>query len=193
MTLIHQLNPREGPAKGPLGDVLDALDQAIATTEAGDRPGLVVALAARLARLGAGMVGPPSTPESVCEEERLLTLPEVARRLGVPEEHARELGRRNELPTVQVGRYVRVRPEDLRAFVGKRRIPLDPGLYTRHSGSRGRRESAADLESARTDAAGLLRAPRGHRQHGRQVGAERSPHHGADGEAHPPGHPAGQG
>ncbi len=193
MTLIAQLNQHEAVGKGPLGDVLDALDQAIAATDAGDRPGLVVALAARLARLGAGMVGLPSTPERVCEEERLLTLPEVARRLGVPEEHARELGRRNELPTVQVGRYVRVRPEDLRAFVGKRRIPLDPSLYTVHSRSRGRREGAADQEPARADAGGPLRAPRGHRQHRGQVGAKRSPNHGADGEAHPPGHPAGQG
>jgi len=41
--------------------------------------------------------------------ERLLTIPEVAGRLSVPEAYAYELARRGEIPTIRVGKkYVRV-------------------------------------------------------------------------------------
>ncbi len=50
-------------------------------------------------------------------EERLLTLPEVAALLQVPEEHAREMGRRGKLPVMNVGRYVRVRFSTLREWI----------------------------------------------------------------------------
>jgi len=56
--------------------------------------------------------GPPA------DEERLADMPEVAKVLGIPEEHARELGRRGEIPTVRVGeRYVRVRLSSLRQWI----------------------------------------------------------------------------
>jgi len=111
-------------ANSSLGDTLDALDKAIAGTLPGDRPGLVVALAARLAQLGAGLAGGVTTDKSLArrpseeEGERLLSLSEVAERLGVPEEHAREMGRRGLLPTVRVGkRYVRVRRSALEKWM----------------------------------------------------------------------------
>jgi excisionase family DNA binding protein len=163
---------REATHESPLRDLLDALDDAIAATGPEGRPGLVVALAARLARLGAGMTGPPATHDRMREEDHLLTLPEVAHRLGVPEEHARELGRRIELPTVRIGRYIRVRDEDLRAFIAKRRFPLDPGPHTAHSEGRGRRGTGENQDPTPRDAAGPRRAGRRHRQHGCRVGAE---------------------
>src|SRR5262249_30995443 len=43
-------------------EVLIALDRAIAAATPGERPGLVVALAARLAQLGAGLTSPTPAP-----------------------------------------------------------------------------------------------------------------------------------
>lgn len=43
------------------------------------------------------------------DEDRLPDMSEVAKVLGVPEGQARELGRRGELPVVQVGRYAGAR------------------------------------------------------------------------------------
>jgi excisionase family DNA binding protein len=177
---------REATSESPLRDLLDALDRTIAATGPEGRPGLVVALAARLAGLGAGMTASPATNHTMCEEDRLLTIPEVANRLGVPEEHARELGRRVELPTVRIGRYIRVRPEDLRAFIAKRRFPLDPGRHTAHCEGRGRRGTGGDQDPTQCAAGGLGRAARRHRQHDCRLGAKESARHGAAGNARPP-------
>jgi excisionase family DNA binding protein len=56
--------------------------------------------------------------EAPAEEDRLVDMPEVAKVLAIPVEHARELGRRGEIPTVRVGeRYVRVRLSSLRDWI----------------------------------------------------------------------------
>lgn len=55
------------------------------------------------------------------EREPLLTMPEAAACLGVPEWTAREMGRRGEIPTVRMGRTVRVEPAELRKAVEARR------------------------------------------------------------------------
>lgn len=50
--------------------------------------------------------------------DRLLSLPETARRLGVTEHQAREMGRRGELPVVHVGeRHVRVSVRALEEWI----------------------------------------------------------------------------
>jgi len=50
---------------------------------------------------------------------------EAKKLLGIPEEHARELGRRGEIPTVRVGeRYVRVRLSSLRQWIETNAGPL---------------------------------------------------------------------
>lgn len=55
------------------------------------------------------------------DADGLLTMEDVAQRLGVSLEHARELGRRGELATVRVGeRYVRVRRAALDEFIARR-------------------------------------------------------------------------
>ena len=54
------------------------------------------------------------------EEDRLLDMAEVAKVLGVVEGAARDLGRRGELPVVNVGRYVRVRASSLREWMDTR-------------------------------------------------------------------------
>ncbi len=49
------------------------------------------------------------SPRRVEASDRLLSMPEVARRLGITEHQAREMGRRRQLPVVHVGeRHVRV-------------------------------------------------------------------------------------
>jgi excisionase family DNA binding protein len=91
-----------------------------AEVDASDLPAIVGVLAQAqalaLARLAA------RTPEDPTpREDRLLTMPEVARRLGVTEHRAREMGRRGDLPTVTVGhRGVRVRASSLDEWIRRR-------------------------------------------------------------------------
>lgn len=53
----------------------------------------------------------------------LLTMPEVAKRLGVPNSEAYALGRDGLLPVVRIGKYVRARPVDVDAFIAAHRDP----------------------------------------------------------------------
>ncbi|MHB8394939.1 MAG: helix-turn-helix domain-containing protein [Candidatus Dormibacteria bacterium] len=50
----------------------------------------------------------------------LLTVPEAAAELGVSARFGWELAQRGELPTLRLGRLVRVRPEDLARFCAAR-------------------------------------------------------------------------
>ena len=54
--------------------------------------------------------------------KKLLNAKEVANFLNISIPFAYQLMRRNEIPTVQIGRCVRVRMEDLRIFVEDRTI-----------------------------------------------------------------------
>jgi excisionase family DNA binding protein len=60
------------------------------------------------------------------EEDRLLTVPEVAQRLGVPAPYVYELARRREIPTCRFGRYVRIPAHELRQWIQKRRVDSGP-------------------------------------------------------------------
>jgi excisionase family DNA binding protein len=52
---------------------------------------------------------------------RLLTMPEAAERLGITVHHAREMGRRGELPIILVGdRRVRIRVAALEEWIRRR-------------------------------------------------------------------------
>jgi excisionase family DNA binding protein len=70
-------------------------------------------VAALLAALGAR----EPEPQRPAADGTLLTMPQVAKRLGVPESEAYALARHGRLPVVRIGRYVRMRPADLYAFV----------------------------------------------------------------------------
>jgi len=69
-------------------------------------PQLAGLLEAARVKLALRLVAPAAAKP---DDDRLVDMDEVARVLGVPVAHARELGRRGELPVVHVGRYVRVR------------------------------------------------------------------------------------
>jgi excisionase family DNA binding protein len=96
------------------------LAQLVEDVELESLPALLGALAqaqaAALARLLTG--GPEQQAPDV---DPLLAMPEVARRLGVTEYQAREMGRRGELPTITVGeRMVRVRAGALEEWIRRR-------------------------------------------------------------------------
>lgn len=72
------------------------------------------------ARLIRGDVNGQGRPEAP-EEDRLLTIASVADRLGVPKSYAYELARRGDLPTVRLGKYVRVPASALQELLGRHR------------------------------------------------------------------------
>jgi excisionase family DNA binding protein len=104
--------------------VLGELDKLIVRVVPEVRPSLVVALAARLAQLGAELAVPTAKGNGgtvPAVEDRLLTMPEAAERLGITEHQAREMGRRGDLPVVTVGkRFVRVRVSTLEDWIRRR-------------------------------------------------------------------------
>ncbi len=96
------------------------LSRFVADTPRASLPVLIGALAHAQAVALARLLTPPAgRPDD--DADTLLTMPEVARRLGVTEYQAREMGRRGELPTVTVGeRLVRVRGGALSEWIRRR-------------------------------------------------------------------------
>jgi excisionase family DNA binding protein len=120
---------------GPEGILAEQVLRAAAEAPPSVLPGLVGVLsyaqAIAFARLAAGTR--EDRPEA---DDQLLTMKQVAEWLNIPEESARELGRRGELPTIRVGvKNIRVRPEDLRQYAALHRLPVEPGVS---SSTRGR-------------------------------------------------------
>lgn len=66
-------------------EALARIDDAIAAASPGERAGLVVALSARIAALGAVLTAPPAAEKPPAEEDVNLDVPEAARRLGISE------------------------------------------------------------------------------------------------------------
>ena len=90
-----------------------------------DIPGLLARLAStqlQLAGLQAALLARLHTASGARggADDRLLDMATVAEVLDVPIAHAREMGRRHELPTVKVGRYVKVRESSLRGWLQQR-------------------------------------------------------------------------
>jgi len=82
------------------------------------------------------IVGSPLDPADGPEPDRLLTLPEVAERLAIPTGHAYELARRDVLPVVRFGKYVRVSQASLIRWMGQQTTPqrrIDMGQMGLHS------------------------------------------------------------
>jgi len=73
--------------------------------------GLQAVLLARLHATSGGRAG---------ADDRLLDMDAVAEVLGVPVAHAREMGRRHEIPIVRVGRYMKVRASTLQTWLQQR-------------------------------------------------------------------------
>jgi excisionase family DNA binding protein len=185
---------REAPGKSPLGAVLDALDQAIAVTGPGDRPGLMVALAARLAQLGVGLAvsstnvsGGPNprqqeepqeegerwiTPEQAAEA-RCLTPEHAAELLDLPRSKVYDLLRARRLPGFKEGKHWLLPVAALKKHV---RSQLDNRMYRLSSPSHGGQGAACDPGSPEADPGSNVGAPRRDRQHCSAVGARRGRH-----------------
>jgi len=108
---------------------------------------LLLACSALLTALAARAWGVPAQqPSAPDASDPLLTMLTVAEVLGIPESRARELGRRGELPTVNIGKYVRVRKSDLDTWVAAhRQNRLDQTLnrgYSLYQGYKERRDWA---------------------------------------------------
>jgi excisionase family DNA binding protein len=65
-------------------------------------------------------------------ESRLLRVAEVATRLDITEARAYELARTGALPTVRIGRQIRVDPDALQAWIDNGGQPL-PGGWRREA------------------------------------------------------------
>ena len=113
-------------------------------------------------------------------EDRLLPVPEVAKVLGLGEAYTYDLVRRGRIPSVQVGKYVRVRRSVVDAFMstGGR---MDGGLYQGYNGPDGRTRTPAPQNARRADASRPRRAPRRSPEHGSAVGTGPAGDHRADG------------
>jgi excisionase family DNA binding protein len=94
-------------------------------------PSLALHLAALQGRVAARMaVAPANAPSSAPGREgdcRLLPVPEVANELRVAPAYVYELIRRGRFPAIRFGKYVRVRADDLRAWIATHRGPCTPG------------------------------------------------------------------
>lgn len=100
-----------------MSDPFAALDAAIVEARADELPAIIAALEAARAKAWARLMTPVASPPA----DHMLTMPQVAARLGVTEHQAREMGRRHELPVVTVGeRFVRVRAQALDDWIRRR-------------------------------------------------------------------------
>jgi excisionase family DNA binding protein len=83
------------------------------------------------------ILGRPLDPADGPEPDRLLTIPEVAERLAIPTGYAYDLARRDVLPVVRFGKYVRVSQTSLTRWMGQQTTPqrrIDNGPLGFHSG-----------------------------------------------------------
>jgi excisionase family DNA binding protein len=95
----------------------------------GDLERLRAVLWARLTVAIASAHPVPAAPEPA---DRLLTIPEVATRLGVPTAYAYELARRRQLPILRVGlRYLRVPAAGLATWIDERLDDRGPHRHSR--------------------------------------------------------------
>jgi len=177
----------------PTAEILTELEEAIRSAPVEDLPRLAGVLAEAQARLALRLAAPPTSSGNgqAGGEDRLLTLPEVAEILGIPEEHAREMGRRGELVVIRVGRYVRVRRAALSRWIELReKKALDTGHTGRIVKLHERSGAAKDPPAAEAQAGRPRREHRRRGEHRRAVGTVGDAHHGADEPAHPAGHRA---
>ena len=120
------------------------------------RQALVLKAAAALAALA---VASPTNPAAEAAlDDRLLTVPEVAARLGVPASRVRELTRSGTLPSVKIGKYVRVSRRALQVWLAERETKSFTGKLSRPYNSPYEGQgTAAPPPAARAHASGVRR------------------------------------
>lgn len=62
--------------------------------------------------------------------KKLLTVPQVAEMIGTPKAYIYDLVRKREIPSVKIGKYIRIKEDDLKIFLeNNNQNPLDKDLY----------------------------------------------------------------
>ena len=84
-------------------------------------PALLAKLAAAQARLQLRLLMHRAQSSRNEESETLLEAKDVADWLGVKEDYVRDLGRRGEIPTVKIGKYVRFERDSIRDWIAQQR------------------------------------------------------------------------
>ena len=78
---------------------------------------------------------------------KLLTIDELAERLGVTRRHVRRLVQERKVPFLKVGKFVRFDPAAIAAWLGSQRVPTSGDLATSAPGS----EAATRLGPGRNE------------------------------------------
>ena len=109
---------------GSLNEMLASLDQVIGEIPVEMLPAMMTKLSAMQGALAAKMFADASVIRkgtgAAVFTENLLTVPQVAKRLAIPACRAYELARQGRLPVVRIGKYVRVDPRQLEAWIRQR-------------------------------------------------------------------------
>ena len=120
----------DSPSSGLTAQVdaaIAALEAAARDVDAADVPAFLAALERVRALVWMQHLVAGATPApNKADPDGLLTVPDAAAKLRVPSQYVYELLRRGELTSVRFGKYVRVDPTDLDAYI-MRHKPLDNG------------------------------------------------------------------
>jgi excisionase family DNA binding protein len=121
-----------------------------------------------LRRLGDGNV--VTVRSAVADDDRLLSVPEAAAQLGLAPSYVYELARTGALPTMRLGKYVRVRVGALRRWLAARENAIDAAGSETLPFSRDPGRRPARPPRPRADAGRLRRAARRPPGHGEEMG-----------------------
>lgn len=158
-------------------ELMIALEDSVARATPADYPALIGDLGRLIALVWSRMTLSLDGENSnrAAPRIKLLAIPEVAALLAIPSGRAYELARQGKLPTVKIGKYVRVETAALDGWIAKNRDGrLDPEVYTVYSsGRRDRRGTPKGSQAARSDSSRSSRQARGHGKHRGTVGARR--------------------
>ena len=111
-------NDKEAVSATPLPDVNGLFELDVPVHEI---PAILVKLAAAQASLQTKLLMHGVQGRNDGEHETLLEAKDVAEWLGVKEDYVRDLGRRGEIPTVKIGKYVRFDRASIRAWIAQQR------------------------------------------------------------------------
>lgn len=113
-------------SKENIQDLIDKLTAAEISRE--DIPAMIAALAAIQVSLASRLLEP--TRAETQEVKKLFSVPQVALMIGTPKAYIYDLVRKGEIPFVKIGKYIRVKEDDLKIFIEKNyKKTLDKGLY----------------------------------------------------------------
>jgi excisionase family DNA binding protein len=144
-------------------DHIAAIEASIPDLGSSEGPTLLGELERLKGLIWARLISRPSHAVVPNKGTDLLTMPQVAKRLSIPEGRAYELARQGQLPVVRVGKYVRVDPTQLAQWIGEHaENGLDKSLSFKNNlgcgNDRGRAAKAS--KALRSDAEGHGRVGR---------------------------------